>query len=238
MTARTFTTAVLLAAVTGGGWIAGVGVRARSAITEVAVTGLADSGVAAESGIRLGETEAVSGPGADRGVPVLRIFGDYECPACRALEREAGDSLRLLAEAGLITLVYHHRPLSTHPRGSLAAEVAYCGAADGHGSAVHAALLASVDRWPGATDPLLVMLDAVGSSVPSRAALVMCVSDGRTVDRVDGDRRLAESLGVTAVPSVFLDAARVEFRTYAALLGHVTRKSARAAKARAVTTGS
>jgi protein-disulfide isomerase len=238
MTARTFTMAVLLALVTGAGWIAGLGVRARSAVSEVPVAALADPGVAAVSGIRLGGPEAASGPSGGSGVPLLRIFGDYQCPACRALEREAGDSLRALAAAGLITLVYHHRPLSTHPRGSLAAEVAYCGAADGHGARVHDALLASADRWPGATDPLLVMLDAVGSSVPSLAVLVMCVSDSRMVNRVDGDRRLADSLAVTAVPAVFLDAARVEFRSYAALVGHVTRKAVVAARRRAVTAGS
>lgn len=228
MTARTFTTAVLFAVVAGSGWIAGLGLQARSAVREMVEPGLAGPAVAVASGIRLGGPAMAGGDAAATpGVPVLRIFGDYECPACRALEREVGDSLRALADGGLIVLEYHHRPLSSHVRGRLAAEVAYCGAAAGYAAVVHDALGRSVEVWARGSEPLSAMLETVGTPDSLRAALEACIEGGRMVDAVDADRRLADSLAVTAVPTVFLDAARLEFRSYDALVSHVTRRATR-----------
>jgi hypothetical protein len=46
-------------------------------------------------------------------------------------------------------------------------------------------------------------------------------------DRVAADRRLAAALSVVAVPTVFLDGSRLEFRSFAALLAHVADRAAK-----------
>lgn len=164
----------------------------------------------------------LAGPAA--GAPVLRIFGDYECPACRALEREAGDTLRSLAAAGRLTLIYHHAPLRTHWRGAVAAEVAYCAAIAGQGSAAHRALLQRTMEWSGASDPAADLLIAPSFPAPAADSVRACLRRGAVRDAVARDRRLAVALGVDAVPTLVLDGARLEFRSWAALVKHVTRR--------------
>jgi len=215
---NTFTGTMLLAASIGGGWLVGVGVRARTAVRErPAAVALAPAG-STDAGIRLG--------GPVKATHVLHVFGDYECPACQALEHAAGDSLRVLASAGRLAIVYRHAPLSAHWRGPLAAEVAYCGALSGVGPQVHDALVATAGVWSASEDPVPLMIDAVVRRGLSADSVAGCVASGRAEGRIEADQRLAAALGVTAVPAVYLDSARLEFRSWAALLRHVTRRTA------------
>ena len=44
--------------------------------------------------------------GTNEAAPVLELWEDFQCPACKAAEGIAGDNIRGLAEAGKIRLVY------------------------------------------------------------------------------------------------------------------------------------
>lgn len=233
MTGRAwFTTAMLLSAAIGGGWLVGVAARARTAVAVVPVAAPDDPDVTQAAGVRIDGPRVGSARTGDTNweggaVPVLRIFGDYECGACQALDVEAGDSLRALAAAGRLTLIYHHRPLRTHTRGSVAAAVAYCGAAAGRAGAVHVALQRSVQVWSSSDDPLEPMLAAAARAGAPADSVAECLSQNRMADRVAADRRLAAALNVVAVPTVFLDGSRLEFRSFAALLAHVADRAAK-----------
>lgn len=208
-----FSRGTLLLAAAGAGWLGAEACRART-IRERPVASVPDSAIAAGAGIRY------DGPaGTDR--PILRIFGDYECPACQSLARLAGDSLRGLARAGALTVVYHHAPLLRHKRAALAAAATYCAAMHGSGDAAHEVLQRSVAEWSRASDPVPVLarlLARVGVSADSATA---CLRDGRVAGLVEADRRLAIALGVTAVPTVVLDDVRLEFRSARALIRHI-----------------
>jgi len=157
--------------------------------------------------------------------PVLRVFGDYECGACRELERVAGDSLRALARYGRMTFVYHHAPLRAHRRGPLAAAAAYCAGTFGSPWAAHRAFYQRVPLWNTGDNPLgrLAAAAAHGGADPAR--LRSCLEARATVAHVERDRVLADELGIDAVPTVFLDEERIMFRSYRALLRYVTRRA-------------
>jgi len=218
----------------GLGWLLGTTLRARSAVRTVAVDHFAELDLTG-AGIRLGRTAGGLTRQGHRqsaaSVPVLRIFGDYECAACQRLNRAAVDSLEALADSGLLQLVYHHAPLSSHWRGRSAASVAYCAAAEGRASPVHKALSASVADWTHATDPLPSLLAAAATAGANADSIRACIAGGRVADRVMRDRDLAANLDVVVVPTVFLDHARLDFKSYGALLDHITRVTRSAARA-------
>jgi protein-disulfide isomerase len=216
---RLFTRLLLLGACAGAGWLGGTAWNAHTAVRERAVPPI-DESMFPSAGM-------AAGPAA--GVPTLRIFGDYECSACRDLDERLGDSLLVLARTGRIRLVYHHSPLRVHPLGAQAGAVAYCAALHGHGWAVHRALYRMSPAW-GRTDAdragsssLQRLLSTAARAGADSTAVRACVAAGRAEASVREDHALARLLRVRAVPTILADSARLEFRSFPALLGHITR---------------
>jgi protein-disulfide isomerase len=214
--AALFSRGLLLVAAAGAGWLGGQAFRARTAVKERPLSLVPDSTLAAGAGIRF------AGP-VRPGQPVLRIFGDYECPACQSLDRLAGDSLRALARAGVLAVIYHHAPLRSHRRGPLAAAAAYCGARFGAGPAAHRVLQQTVSEWSRSTDPLPALARVLTGAGVREDSVTACMRDGRTDALVEADRRLGGAFGVNSVPTVVLHDARLEFGSVRALLRHITR---------------
>lgn len=102
--------AVTVVAVVVG--IIGIAVVARNADSSSPVgnpTAAADPNAALPKGALAATDELAFGVlpyGAKEGVPVLALWEDFQCPACKALEDANGAGLRALAEAGTIQLVY------------------------------------------------------------------------------------------------------------------------------------
>jgi protein-disulfide isomerase len=211
--ARAWTTLLLAVASAAAGGFAGMGARSLTAVREHEVAGQFELR-AQVGGVAEGE----------RG-PVLRVFGDYQCPACRELERVAGDSLRALARRGRLRFVYHHSPLGAHRRGPLAAAAAYCAQQFGSPWLVHGALYDRAPVWSAGEDPVgrVAAASARGGVDPGR--MRACLDARLTATQVERDRALANRLGIRAVPTVFVDDARIEFRSYHALLRYVTRRA-------------
>jgi len=214
---RRFAGMIVLIVCAGTGWSAGVLVRSHGQVREVPVPELAGAGREG-AGMRLARPGGV-------GVPLVRIFGDYECPACQALERLTGDSLRVLARAGRIRLIYHHAPLRTHRRAEAAAETAYCALDAGAGWPVHSALYGTAAEWSRSAEPDRSLVEVAVRMGADADVMIDCMHMGRAADRVRRDRDLAVRLHVQAVPTVFIDAARIEFRSFGALLRHVSRRA-------------
>lgn len=230
-TSTLFTRAMLFALPVGLGWLGGTALRSRSAVGSIPIPQLADldtEGAGMSFGpardVRAGDVGGIDVARGNPDVPVLRIFGDYECASCQRLEQTAGDSLRSLARSGLLRLIYHHAPLRAHWRGPMAAEVAYCADADGRGAPVHQALYRSVFSWAAdGADPLASMIVVARQAGANGDSIAECIAADRMTTRVMRDRDVAAVLQVVAVPTVFLDHSRLEFNSYAALLDHVAR---------------
>jgi protein-disulfide isomerase len=215
MHVKSFTRALLVLAAAGTGWLGGRSTALLRPVREVPVPAWRDASFEGA-----GMTE-----GAAASVPVLRVFGDYECPACLLLEHTLGDTLRALARAGAIRFVYHHAPLSAHARGPLAAAVAYCAFTGKSRWATHRALYDSAaagGHGERAGQRVLIAAAAVGMAPDSLEA---CLQSGAALQRVARDRQLATALGVNAVPAVFLDGARLDYPSASALLRYIVQHS-------------
>lgn len=210
-----FTWLLAAAAFAAAGVFAGSAARAR--VAGVRVAGIVDVSAA----IAAARARGVVEPGRP-GAPTLRIFGDYECPACRDLEREAGDTLRALARRGLVTFAYHHAPLRGHRRGSDAAALAYCAAEADAAWAVHRALYESAPRWGTGPDGPQRMLEAAASAGADTARMGTCVRSGGAGMRVAADRSAADALGIAAVPTIYLGNERLRVASWRALVRFVT----------------
>jgi len=212
-----FGTLLWAAGLLGLGLVGGSAARARFAGIDVVGSVDIDRLVAREAGMSLGPIS---------GVPVLRVFGDYECPACRSLERLAGDTLRALARRGRIRFVYHHAPLRTHPRAARAAALAYCAQDSGSPWIVHAALFESMPG-PGAEGPAhdtLAAAAGAGAADPDR--LAECPDSERTAARIGADRAAAAAIGLTEVPTLFFGNQRLRVGSWRALVRWVMARTA------------
>lgn len=204
-------------AIAGIGRLTGSVVRARYGGVEIRDT----VNVAALAGPAAGMTV---GPAS--GVPELRIFGDYQCPACAALERMAGDTLRALARRGHIRFVYHHAPLRAHSRGAAAAAAVHCAARFGSPWAAHTALYESTGSWGLHPAPSDAVVRVLARTQPDTAAMRECIAAGSTQGRIEADRFLAETIGITEVPTVFWDDQRLHIRSWPALVRFITARTA------------
>jgi protein-disulfide isomerase len=131
---------------------------------------------------------------------VLVTFSDFQCPSCGFL---AGMIAELRAEQhAALRMVYRHLPLSTiHPHARPAALAAECAAGQNRFEAFHDALFAAqneigITAW---------QTFAARAGIPDLAAFAACLEDERHADTIDADVELADALGITATPTMFLN---------------------------------
>lgn len=153
--------------------------------------------------------------GPHSGARVLRIFADYRCPACAQFERSLGARLRALARRGELTVIYHDAPLHVHRQHPSLAAAVLCA----RGSAALWQVHRQAYRTALQPVPTLErLLETVAPMVQHPDRLRECATDPATDRRVQAEWRLADQLGIDRVPTVFLDDARLKFRSYRSLL--------------------
>lgn len=153
----------------------------------------------------------------------LVIWSDYECPACRLLDREAADDLHELAASGALRIEIRHFPLFAHRRAPRAAATAVCAERRGRGWDMHEALFRSTSTWssgPPAGPWFAHLADSLGLD---STALASCSSDPEIAGILAADLARGRALGLIAVPTLFLDGRLLRYRTPAALVRRVRR---------------
>ncbi|MEV6861680.1 thioredoxin domain-containing protein [Streptosporangium subroseum] len=93
---------VALAAVGAGWWVA-----AKGSESEQATTAIAPITVAADGSVVMAKA------GVEK--PVLDVYEDFQCPACKALEETSGATIKNLAAEGKAKVVYHPITIFTTP---------------------------------------------------------------------------------------------------------------------------
>lgn len=163
-----------------------------------------------------------AGP-ADAAV-VVRVFSDFQCPACRRLDAEAGTLLRRWAADGLLRYVHIHAPLRAHRRGPAAAAASHCAARTGKAWDMHRLLTAQLAEWThgGPPEPrFIAYAHALGIDT---AAFARCLADPATADQVQRDRAAARSLAPDRVPVVYVNDVLIDgVRHPDQLVAHVRR---------------
>jgi protein-disulfide isomerase len=154
---------------------------------------------------------AMARPGVT--APVLDVYEDFQCPACRVMEARVGGTLKRLAAEGRAKVVYRpfqlfqQEPLMSNSR--RAANAAACLPAD-RWVPYHDRLF---DEQPtegdlGFTNENLTAWAAeLGVTDPAFAA---CVSGSQRIDQVDKASARAGRVGVDATPYLALNGAKVD----------------------------
>jgi protein-disulfide isomerase len=151
------------------------------------------------------------------GVPVVRLFDDYQCDACERFDRRVADRLRQLDEEGRIRLLYYHTPLPPHTRSNLAAAAVAC---------APAARVTDVRRrlhrdraWIFDADPAAAIVRTTG--LADATLLSECMGADSTARRLAADAEFGRRARIRSVPTVWVDNHHVRFRSYASLLRHI-----------------
>jgi formate-nitrite transporter family protein len=143
----------------------------------------------------LGEMDHVLG---QRDAPLeLVMFGDFQCPFCRAAQPAVRRVRETLGDR--VVFVYRHLPIAEqHPRAEAAAEASEAAAAQGHFWEYHDALYGS--HSPLADDELLAIARALRLDVERIAREL---SEACWKERVARDRRSARASGAGGTPTFF-----------------------------------
>lgn len=138
----------------------------------------------------------VEGP-ADAPVTLIE-FSDFECPYCA----QFADTLKRVRTEyrGRIRFAYRHLPLPMHPNAKKAAEVVTCAARQERFWPMHDKLFESLKRvqvgdWDAMAREAGVNVDALTSCLESPDASEAWIAD----------QRVAESLGITGTPALFVN---------------------------------
>jgi protein-disulfide isomerase len=195
---------VLLAVVVGIGMSVQL---SRSGITRSAVD--VPAGTVAAFGIARGQ----------RSAPVtVTVYEDFQCPACRALERYLDPMINSLVERGRLRVIY--RPMaflddaSTTEYSSRALGAAACvldEAGQGAFLRMHGLLFRNqpAEGTAGLSDGQVA--DLAVQAGAGRSAVASCVEGDRFDDWVTAATEQASKDGITATPTLLVDGRQLEF---------------------------
>lgn len=169
----------------------------------------------AHAGVAIGPADAAV---------VVRVFSDFQCPACRRLDAEAGALLRRWAADGLIRYVHIHAPLRAHRRGPAAAAASHCAARAGRTWEMHRMLADRLPEWTRGEPPEPRFVAYALELGLDTAAFARCLVDPAAAEQVERDRAAARALAPDRVPAVYVNEALIEgLRAPAQLVDHVRR---------------
>lgn len=122
-------------------------------------------------------------------------FSDYECPFCRKVEPIIDTAIA----RGIVTVSYHHFPLSIHPSADGAARASVCAESQGRFREMHTHLMAT-SEWQRDSN---WVREAVAVGVPNLPAFEACLTSVLTRQRVEHDVALGDRLHVSGTPAFF-----------------------------------
>jgi protein-disulfide isomerase len=129
---------------------------------------------------------------------VVVEFADFECPFCQKMAPELDHLWEARKEK--VRFVYKFLPLAMHPHGEVAARAAIAAQMQGKFWEMHQKLFANGQHLE--QSDLDAYAGAIGLDVGRFRA---DMESPAAKERVEADRKLAESLGVKGTPTLFID---------------------------------
>jgi protein-disulfide isomerase len=159
----------------------------------------------------------------DTDAPVqLIVFSDFECPYCAQFALQVKPPLRdNYVNDGSVQIVYYDFPLPNHRQSFIAARAARCAGDQDRFWEYHDLLLAEQAAWArraNAMDDFLTYADRLGLD---RSGFGACLRSDRHALTVTANLHLAERLGVTGTPTVFVNGRRIANWSYGELARHI-----------------
>jgi len=130
-------------------------------------------------------------------------FGDHACPYCKSTQ--ASVDLLMTTHPGKVRFVWKSAPSPLHPGSETAAEAALCADRQGKFWEYHARLFED----PSLSDQASMVILANELRLDS-AAFGDCLSTGATHPLVERTVTEARALGVTGIPTIFVNDTRYE----------------------------
>lgn len=153
--------------------------------------------------------------------PVVDVYEDFRCPACKGFEEAAGSTITELAEDGKIRLRVHLMTLIDNMTGgessAIAGSSAICAADQGKWTEYHEALFAlqpgqeTADGFPESAYPEAA--DQAGLSGDALDQWQKCTDDKTYVEYVQGIDDEATKSGIKGTPTLKVDGTALDLST-------------------------
>lgn len=132
------------------------------------------------------------------GAVAIIVYTDFQCPFCAKFAENVLPTLKAeYVDANVLTVFVKNLPLEMHPFARKAAEAAVCANSQGQFWEYHDFLFG---RRPGLTEE-----DLRSSNVRlDTGAFETCRTSQATADRVEHERKEAETLGISTTPTFLL----------------------------------
>jgi protein-disulfide isomerase len=152
------------------------------------------------------ENDPVLGPPSSN--VTVRIFSDFQCPACRMAE----DGVRHLRGiyGDQVRMIWDDFPLeSAHPNARGAANAARCAEEQGKFWEMHDALYEAQQEWSGLSDPRSTF-DAIAERLQLNVdAFDACYGDKKYDAKIAADMQEGVAAGVDSTPTFFVNKKKV-----------------------------
>lgn len=198
-----------------GGLLAIPFIQGRSSDSAVNANAALPKGVTSDTyGVKVGT--AWNAPDADS-IPLLQVWEDFQCPACKSFEDASGDAIVALANEGKVRLEFRptifldvnlraQNTAAGNPNSSLYATMAFgCAVDQDKAAEFHKALFAaqpSEGRGYSVTDLVTI---AQLSGVADIDTFTECVSSKKYEGWVNNSYDAFSSEGISATPTVLLN---------------------------------
>lgn len=168
----------------------------------------------------------VVNPGkAKAGAPVVALFQDYQCPACKSLEDQVGPTLEKLANAGKIQLEYHTMTFLDGNLGNdasvRAAQAAACADVAGSYAKYHDTVYKNqpAQEGKGYTNEQLRSTFAKDAGITGDKLVTFqaCYDDKKMADWVTGTQDAASKAGVQSTPTIHVNGTKLDMTKVATL---------------------
>ena len=138
----------------------------------------------------------------------LEEFGDFQCPPCGSF---AGFVEELLKEYdSRLRIVFRNFPLAAHQHAREAAQAAEAAGLQGKFWEMHDTLYRQQSMWSNASDPRGLFESYAGMIGLDIDQFKKDVDSDKVRQKIDSDRALADSLGIKATPTLFINNRPVE----------------------------
>jgi protein-disulfide isomerase len=153
--------------------------------------------------------------GRIQGSPSAKVWvievSDFQCPFCKEWHDETYQMvLNDYVKTGKVRMAYVNMPLSMHVHAHEAAIAAMCASAQGKFWPMQDSLFASQHRWEDESNPAPAYDSLAVSVGVDTAAYHACLTAPSIAALVAGDQQRAQSGGVRATPSFWVDGQLLE----------------------------
>lgn len=134
-------------------------------------------------------------------------FGDYQCPACAAVEPVIEKIIN--DYKGKMTFVFRHFPLPSHQNAKIAAEAAEAAGEQGKYFEMSSLLYSRQEEWSPLSNPIEKFTSYAKELSLTTEKFRKSIEDYKFDSKIKADQTDGETLGVNSTPTFFLNGEKI-----------------------------